>query len=165
MQRAFVSFSTDARVFPVVKDKQFVGVFLEIPFENSGTTPTKFLKQTIKRSEVGQAVPEDFFRGDYWKDDKAAVLGPKDKLYGGHIYVPAGEMDALKHRTESTEHVYIFGRATYYDVFDHTARHVTKFCYELTGFADNPVTSSPAEAIFTLCESQRYNCADSECQE
>ena len=144
-------------------------------FENSGSTVTRHLKifpayafntppgditleqlQTVTgNASIVRHAPIDpqLFNDVSRTKNRNLVLGPHATEIAGGIAISA---DFLK---PGNPPWFIFGIATYDDIFSHEDRsHVTKFCYEVFGLVAADQTPSVAAC-------SHWNCADDECKE
>jgi len=65
---------------------------------------------------------------------------------------------------------YLFGWAKYFDVFEGSPAHVTRFCWRITCVGDPlhfiPDSKDPGEMLrFNFLYNETGNCADEECSE
>ena len=65
---------------------------------------------------------------------------------------------------------YLFGWAKYFDVFEGSPAHVTRFCWHITCVGDPlhfiPDSKDPGEMLrFNFLYNETGNCADEECSE
>jgi hypothetical protein len=163
VQRAFVSAT------PVITELKQPngssdGVSLDISWQNSGSTPTKFLQITDQSSY------DSNFSGDP-ETSKNSPLVKKAKIfispkgsYNSHlVIIPQFQLEnVLKKQT-----IYFFwGTASYRDVFNGTEEHITKYCYYIDPFYVEYLGSSPPKASYRYesrqCE--KGNCIDDECK-
>ena len=88
------------------------------------------------------------------------VIGPKARQTGTIRPITT---DKLRSIGEGKLHIYLWGEATYHDIFQGTREHVTKFCQEIAG-----TTSTPNQEIITgviLSPCLIHNCIDEECND
>ncbi len=165
VQRAFVFFDTGEPKSAFANGE----VATEFIFKaiNSGTTPTKNLRMHVSFSYGDSPTPDPTFP-DYWEPGlphtyNRTVLGPKSDfdLFGQPI--PNRMIVAIR---DEGKHMFYWGWAEYWDVFDDTLKHLTEFCYELhvTRGAEVPPPPAGTHNVnlgWDHCE--HYNCYDEEC--
>lgn len=153
VQRAFVFVSIILHEPESVGKK--AGITLFPVWENAGTTPTKNL--LIK----GYCLPSEIAVADTFVDPRSieggptpnVTLGPGLTINGPRCWVNPDFLDLIQ---KGKAHYYVWGYATYDDVFDRS--HRTEFCNEVV----NPRLSSVGLiAVLQLCP--KHNCADDEC--
>lgn len=131
---------------------------------NSGGTPTRnlavyahYVLQDDGLSDNYQFVPDHH-------DSIPATLPPKERLESQWRDIWGHELVAVKN---GSKHLYIWGTATYRDVFfPRTEQHITKFCVEATNITGDPLLpwhedSNPMHIAFETY--RRHNCADNDC--
>jgi hypothetical protein len=182
VQRAFItvsSFDTPVRLSdaPGQPNKQ-VKYWWFIPnIKNSGNTPTKNMKYFIGANcprELNIAVvkhmavacdftrqdiidPVDLFNNPTFKDkEDAAILGPQSAIALGGIGITEASIQAIA----KGFNLFIFGVISYNDIFPHTKKHITKFCYQA-----GANLSEKSEIVSTFGFCAHWNCADDECDD
>jgi hypothetical protein len=165
VEGAIVSFSPPVKPVPISyssdkKSKKVDAWQLMVPINNDGGTPTRDAKVYWTALLRKDPLPNDFDFPDAGDGIAGPVaLGPKHTLYTLPIAVGALDIKAVGDRTE---HLYVYGWATYRDRFRLTPSRLTQFCYELSEVAGDPLTAGGMEAIrFSLCKA--HNCYDEEC--
>lgn len=94
---------------------------------NSGTTPTRRLRvATNWKASHGELRPE--FDINYAQPPESLFLGPASNVEFGSVLVPMRDIRAA---IEERLHIYIWGRATYEDMFDGKRPHYFEFCHRL----------------------------------
>jgi hypothetical protein len=104
---------------------------------NSGTTPTRSLRiSTNWRASHGE-LPADYVFS-YVRPPERLFLGPNGRAEVGAMLIPMRDIQAA---IEERVHIYVWGRATYEDIFEGTEPHFVEFCYRLeaTGATPNNV--------------------------
>jgi hypothetical protein len=160
-QRAFITVNELSIVpeYSVNDPTNFMGWTFAPVIENSGSTPTKFLKLVVRAQPQGPASdPESL----YPSGTKIRMLvGPKSKVTvpatpDSGLWIPNGSiLWAAKGQTT----VYVFGAIHYDDVFENTPEHITDYCFQIEAKGDG----SPSTKIsYRFCP--RWNCADDECK-
>jgi hypothetical protein len=130
-----------------------------IPVRNSGTTPARNLKDHVYVESQPQAITSDFKFRDF-ENGEPNVANPQDTTFYVTQSVTTDDVTATK---GGIKHLYIYGWATYNDVFWRTPERVTKFCYEMHAMAgDFSNTNGPFTTRATLCQS--HNCTDDDCK-
>ena len=86
---------------------------------NSGTTPTRRLRiNTNWKASHGELPPD--FDINYVRAPENLFLGPGAKAEFGTIFIPMRDIQAA---IEERLHLYVWGRATYDDMFEGTKPH------------------------------------------
>lgn len=158
VQRAFVfvrSFEV-VRVFDDATAK-LTGYHIMPMWENSGTTPTKNVRDHVSYWLDSQTLPNDFDFPDRGDMDKGRfVLGPKHTIGGGRpIFLTLAQMKDIQ---AGKLHFYIWGWARYHDVFSGTEEHITEFCREIVGVRGNPEDVS-SNLVFQIRVYRTHNTA------
>jgi hypothetical protein len=130
---------------------------LGIRWENSGTTPTKGLEMHVNWASMNKPIPNGYDFTDS-RPHVPFVLGPKDTTWCGPLKIPVQDLVGVQ---QGTHHVYVWGSATYMDVFPGTPKHITKFCWKITGVVGDPATQN---AILHYAAHHEHNCADDDCK-
>jgi hypothetical protein len=164
VQRAFITFPAEGTMlyFTDPKDRSKV-VYWEIsfPIENSGTTPTRSMRDHVSMYVSKGPVPDDFVLKDMAAGrDTPVVLGPKGRISSPTLRVMAHELMAKR-----PAYIYLYGWATHHDIFAGTRLHLTKFCYQ-SQFTGNPVapTTEGISRHGSLCSIGKWqNCTDGDC--
>jgi|GEM_PF-2483407 len=129
-----------------------------LPWENSGTTPTKGLE--IYVCNLAQNVPME--RGYNFPNLKPPavpyVLGPKATTLCGPLKIPVEHLIGVQ---QGTHHIYIWGRADYWDVFKGTPKHSTKFCWKIASVLGDLTKN---KAVLHFAAHSEHNCADEDCK-
>ena len=162
VQRAFVYAS------PVITplkgaDGNPQGINIDISWQNSGSTPTRELSLIDRHNRT----PE--FEGDPMPFEKTGIgtsakafISPKGS-YSSHVEV-LGQYE-LQYILDKRTRYFLYGSASYKDVFNGTKEHVTKYCYQITPFYVS--ISSPNAApsfLYDVRQCTKYNCLDDECK-
>jgi hypothetical protein len=107
---------------------------------NSGATPTRSLRISTSWKAWHGDLPADFVH-TYSRPPDRLFLGPNARAEVGTILIPLRDIQAA---IEQRVHVYIWGRATYEDVFEGSEPHFIEFCYRLeaSGSAPNAMALS-----------------------
>lgn len=102
---------------------------------NSGTTPTRGLRvSTNWKASHGELAGD--FAYTYVRPPEHLFLGPGGRAEFGTVYFPMRDVQAA---LEERMFLYVWGRATYEDLFEGTEPHFFEFCYrvEVHGSAPN----------------------------
>ena len=103
-------------------------------WSNSGATPTRRLRiSTNWKASHGELRPD--FDINYVRPPENLFLGPGSKAEFGAIYVPMRDIEAA---AEERLHLYVWGRATYEDMFEGTKPHFFEFCHRLEVAGETP---------------------------
>ena len=164
LQRAFVSPNIQ-ELTTQNSDQQPMAAII-VNWVNSGTTPTKMFRTHVSSIDnTNSPLPDNFTYPDLWQSgaphvNTDAVVGPK----GGASVI--GDSLPLTVLTEAFHHkrrIYIWGWATYYDVFKDTPMHITKFCSEMIVLGMNYAGGQTTiNSKFDNCP--HNNCYDQECK-
>jgi hypothetical protein len=167
VQRAFVLYKdlVGYSYLDVTKNGQQV-FWLHPVWENSGNTPTKDLH--IYVSEPKPAQPP-YTNLDFSRQSVPVftpmLIAPHDTVRGSDRQIAVGDLLKL-HDAKGV--FYVWGWATYRDIFPDTKPHITRFCVILTGAlfdadANSITTTKSVRIINEFCPT--YNCADEECEQ
>jgi len=107
---------------------------------NSGGTPTRGLRvSTNWKASHGELAGD--FAYTYAKAPEHLFLGPNGRTEFGTVYFPMRDVQAA---LEERMFLYVWGRATYGDLFEGTEPHFFEFCYrvEVHGSVPNNLTVS-----------------------
>jgi len=107
------------------------GIQLDIKWANKGNTPSKnaVIEITTKFNDgpLNDGFPfNEHFGGKKWEVD----IAPNTKRLIGGAFIAKDSIERLHNSPK--QRLYIFGKATYYDVFDSTERHFTTFCMRVS---------------------------------
>ena len=95
-------------------------------WSNSGTTPTRKLRiGTNWKASHGELRPDDI---NYVQPPENLFLGPGSKAEFGAIFIPMRDIQAA---IEQRLNLYVWGRATYDDLFEGTKPHFFEFCHRV----------------------------------
>jgi hypothetical protein len=129
-------------------------------WENGGNTGTKDMVTHSSIEWFAQPIDEHFSFPDYPENSAPLKIfvGPKSMTRSFPIVISPKDLLSVQHHTG---HIYFWGWARYNDVFPKTARHVTRFCYELTDVIGDVFQSQTVNIQTSACSFG--NCADGEC--
>ena len=134
-----------------------------MPFENSGTTPTKNAIGHINFLPIprGIVLPPGFRFPDSGNTDNSRFLvGPKGAQTLGPLSIP---IETLRLVRSNAVHLTIYGWVTYNDIFKDTPLHITMFCLDLPEIPADPASTTPIP-VLTWNSCLRHNCGDDECK-
>jgi len=130
-------------------------------WENSGTTPTKIMRQHSSAKWSKETLPHDFDFNDVGPNDNInTLLAPKAIVSTGPLIIRPEVIAGLK---EGKLHLFFWGWAAYSDIFQNSKAHLTEFCYELTVSYGDVTTGEGIRFLYVLCPS--HNCADEDCKD
>jgi hypothetical protein len=102
-------------------------------WSNSGTTPTRKLRiGTNWKASHGELRPDDI---SYVLPPENLFLGPASKAEFGAIFIPMRDIQAA---IEQRLNLYVWGRATYDDLFEGTKPHFFEFCHRVEVAGETP---------------------------
>jgi hypothetical protein len=106
-------------------------------WDNSGATPARSLRISTNWKASHGELPADFVY-TYVRPPDRIFLGAKGRADVGAVLVPMRDIQAA---IEGRVQLYVWGRATYEDIFEGTEPHFIEFCYRLdvTGATPNNV--------------------------
>jgi hypothetical protein len=110
---------------------------------NAGTTPTRRLRVSTNWTASHSELRPDF-DVNYVRPPDNLFLGPGAKAEFGTISVPMRDVQAA---IEERLHLYVWGRATYEDMFEGSPPHHFQFCHRLAVTGETP---GKIEIRFTL---------------
>lgn len=163
VQRAIVDAQTIVYIpIPNISGKKTLMWRFYIPWENSGTTPTRHAR-TYSGWSLKEPDDSTFSRSLKAKFTPF-VLGPKATLYSGEMDIPAGLIQIIQKETGPSRPIRLFfwGWVRYEDAFG--GKHLSEACRELTGVDGNVTNpSSPVQMFYTL--RGNHNCSDEGCRD
>ena len=129
-----------AFVYVSALDWKVTGASIRISpvWSNSGTTPTKALRvATNWKASHGELAPD--FEISYTRAPENLFLGPNSTTESGTLIIPMRDVQAA---LDERLHIYVWGRATYQDVFEGSKPHYFNFCHrvEATGALPDQVS-------------------------
>lgn len=152
-ERAYVSLpEIDARGGSDLKGRIIHWDFTPV-WQNSGKTPTKYLRLWSQKYSEATDMPEgfDFHVG---KELHTGTIGSNKSLLGQPMRFSDQEIFELRY-------IYIWGWARYFDIFKDTIQHNTIFCYRIN-FHGDPFNAAGDKA-FTYPYFRSVNCSDEDC--
>jgi hypothetical protein len=110
---------------------------------NAGATPTRRLRISTNWKASHGELPADFDIS-YVRPPENLFLGPNGKAEIGTVFIPMRDIQAA---IEERLNLYVWGRATYDDMFEGTKPHFFEFCQRLqvTGEAPGNIDLSFAQ--------------------
>jgi hypothetical protein len=165
-QRAFVSVSFEPSAGKSVETNKITTWNFTPIWWNSGDTPTRNMQNHINIKLFDGSLPNDWGFPDLWAaniavEDRLPVpLGraPKGTVRGQAVGV---SVDQMKEVIAGTKRLYMWGWASYNDVFPRTMLHVTRFAVQIVAGGD-PTDNGKTSVIFHFA--RKYNCSDEECE-
>jgi hypothetical protein len=162
-QRAFLSFvgTSGAKILDPTA-KKVVGVQMSARWENSGTTPAKDVVSLVNWQPWPYELPARFDFADLMHADRVRfVIGAK-----GEGTIPFNiPIDTIEQTRKGQTHMYVWGWATYHDIFPGTVTRLTEFCGEITNVTTSVVdiTDSSTNIGWQVSVCKAHNCFDEEC--
>jgi hypothetical protein len=148
-----------------------LGWVFSIEWHNSGPTRARHFLSHINwepfLSFEGD-LPDRFHFGDTGEPQAGpSYVAPKDSTKSAALFIEASTLDAVR---VGHLRLFLWGWATYFDIFSATLQRETQFCFELDRIDGNPY-DIPLDAVtppaiffnFRVCGS--YNCADEDCNQ
>ncbi|MBI1776056.1 MAG: hypothetical protein HYR63_11985 [Proteobacteria bacterium] len=164
-QRAFIS----ASFVPIANLNPETGEITNWGFRtiwtNSGDTPTRLLINHINLQPRDDELPPDWDFPDYWPAEmppskRSAIFlsAPPHGTVNGHdVYT---SMQVIEQVIAKKKFLYLWGWATYSDVFPNTKKHVTRFAVQVV-IGGNPRDREHVSFQFPYIA--QHNCSDEEC--
>jgi hypothetical protein len=134
---------------------------------NTGNTPTRQLNIDVCYDLRETPLPDDFSFPDHRAEQTILVMiRPRGGTAGSIPYEILGE-DLIAVR-DGKKYFYVWGSAEYYDVFENTEKHITRFCAFIREVTGDPTQAwdekiNPVGIVFKMHD--RHNCADEDCDE
>ena len=134
---------------------------------NTGNTPTRSLGIVIRYFITDQPLPDGYdFAAGIAEPVTPCTIHPR-----GFIESHFHDIDGLFLQTikDGSAFLYIFGIATYRDVFPNTPQRITKFCVQATNITGDPCSPWHAEnnrldIMFAHVGRRQHNCSDEDCE-
>jgi hypothetical protein len=101
---------------------------------NSGTTPTRRLRIATNWKASHGELPADFDI-NYVRAPESLFLGPNSNAEFGTLLIPMRDIQAA---IEERLHLYVWGRATYEDLFRDSQPHHFNFCHRIEAAGATP---------------------------
>jgi len=101
---------------------------------NAGATPTRRMRVSTNWKASHGELPADFDI-NYVRPPENLFLGPNGKAEIGAVLIPMRDIQAA---IEDRLHLYIWGRATYDDMFEGSTPHFFEFCQRLQVTGEAP---------------------------
>ncbi len=101
---------------------------------NAGATPTRRLRISTNWKASHGELPADFDI-NYVRPPENLFLGPNGKAEIGTVFIPMRDIQAA---IEDRLHLYVWGRATYDDMFEGSKPHFFEFCQRLQVTGEAP---------------------------
>ena len=159
VQRAFVSFKTIKAVGIKDNNERITDWRFSIIWENTGATPTRFLRQHVNMYGPVKLLPSNFSFSDRGpSENRIALIAAKATTSVNFPPVPLVSLSKIK---KGEYHLYFWGWASYRDIFEDSKAHLTKFCYELTEVSEDILKGKKGKFNFSICST--HNCIDKNC--
>lgn len=168
VQRAFV-FADPVEARIVGKRPETGALNVNFRWENTGTTPTKWMRFKITCIWFDTGLPKNFSFPELIEKGKRevhplTVIPPRGAI-SAFSSVPVGIVNRWN---AGFTHIYFYGWAKYRDVFSGTPEHITKFCYEMVKVQEPDVLTPPtapgiSNVTFSMTQCPRNNCYDEQC--
>jgi hypothetical protein len=131
---------------------------------NSGNTPTRRLRVYVHYEPRDDELPKDYKFVPGKVEFVPTTIAPKGELESGHRDITGADLVAI---SRGEKHLYVWGTASYRDVFPGTSEHITKFCVYAANVSGDPLRhwhakSNPLEIMFRTYG--WHNCADEDCE-
>jgi hypothetical protein len=164
-QRAFISAVLMGIAAKNVETDQVVQWNFTTTWNNAGTTPTRDMRNHISVKMFDGPLPNDWDFPDLWTKNVTSktptlLTGPAKGAVQGQT-VGAFTVDQIREVINGKKTLYMWGWASYNDVFPSTPRHVTRFAVQIFA-GGNP--TDPNRMTFNFSYLDRYNCSDGECE-
>jgi hypothetical protein len=124
-------------------------------WDNSGATPARSLRISTSWKAVHGELPADFTY-TYARPPDSVFIGAKGRAEVGAVLIPMRDIQAA---IENRVQLYVWGRATYQDVFEGTEPHFFEFCYRL-----DVAGATPGNIALTFTHYGPHNRADADSQ-
>ena len=167
-QRAYVSFGgiLPGRKITIATagTQKVIAIQLIVPWENSGTTPTRNAVSQFN----WQAWPSELPKGFDFPDlpslaKRIFVIGPKG-VASGPLVIPIADMDSVRKRQSR---LFVWGWITYHDIFEGTRTRLTEFCTEVTNVTSSveDITDQTTNISWQSIICPDHNCYDEDCSD
>jgi hypothetical protein len=156
-QRAFVTFD-GLRI-----DQQNLGtpglpyVWFTVLVQNSGNTPTKWMKYVIASSGTEPGDPEELYQHPTDIAFSRRITLPPH--YNGPLALPQSAIPQSAFKTMVAQHrwYYVYGAAHYQDRFSGSKEHISKFCFAVGANISDASQPASTPCLF-------WNCIDDDCE-
>ncbi len=141
-------------------------------WKNTGNTPTKRLVTHTSGELRDSPFPAEIIKGTS-SDTGFGLIPPGVTVRGGQapgVGRSAISPEDILDIQSGKKAFYLFGWAKYFDVFEGTPMHITRFCWRITCVGDPfhfvPNSTNPTEMLrFNYLIHDTGNCADEECEQ
>jgi hypothetical protein len=165
-QRAFVSVSFRYTAHKNIKDGKIYAYGFTPVWYNAGNTPTRNMENHINIRVFEKEITDDWDFPNLWNANVPVEkrvptpMGASPKIFvDGHAV--AVDIKTIQDIIDGKKFLYLWGSATYSDVFPDTERHVTRFAVQIAA-GGNPEELEHMSFSFPLLG--KYNCSDEECK-
>ena len=132
---------------------------------NNGNTPTRDMFNHFNFAIAGKEVPPNWDFPDFWPhaDRSPTPLGVPARGVALGPTLEVNESD-IKDAVAKKKFIYVWGWATYSDVFEGTPRHVTRFAIRVIPKWSKDADTGTEKVTFRTELLNRYNRSDKECE-
>jgi hypothetical protein len=164
-ERAFITNTGMAPFMTKVLDaqgKQISGYNLSTSWANSGTTPSKIVTYEANLAIVSNSPESTDFDNLSQSEKYYVVFGPKQILQIPQYFISLTDLESVE---AGKSHVFLWGWATYHDIFLNTPTRLTEYCIEiLTPKWTKPDRADPTGDVnIQSPPCKTHNCYDEEC--
>lgn len=165
-QRAFISVSFDRTAIIDPETGKITAWSFTPVWYNAGDTPTREMQNHVNIRVFDGPLPNDWDFPDLWSANTnpdirlPTPLGaaPKGAVSGQKVGI---SIDQMREIIAGPKRLYMWGWATYNDVFPKTPMHVTRFAIQILAGGD---PSNKDKISFEFPFIHKYNCSDEECE-
>jgi hypothetical protein len=165
-QWAYVDIPQQLQIRTTIENGRVTSWTPEITMVNDGNTGTYLTLEVVSIAAPETAMPEDCGYPDNGKPQHSD-FGPHEAELFDAPSIPIAAIRSV----QNGGHVYIYGRAEYWDVFqfyghakDRDHKHIREFCYELRlDSATGDVTSPNYMPPKSMALYGTHNCTDGDC--
>lgn len=158
-------YAVDWHVDPENPDGDIVSWAFRPFWQNSGNTPTKNMMTMVAAELLPDPIDANFDFTKTVTSPHPALIGPRSGIRGGSAR--DFSVADLEDVAAGKRYLYLWGCATYDDVFQGTKGHITRYCITLGVGGDlrtRPGPDGKIKALFNFGHHVRGNCADDECR-
>jgi hypothetical protein len=132
-----------------------------LQWENSGSTVARQFLLHINWDTFLDDIPPNYgFPDRGLKAQHPTFLGPKAKTSTAPFAIDVATIEAVRvHQIR----LFVYGWATYHDIFEGTPQHITRFCTELYQIDGDPYAFQKS-CTWNWRSYTRHNCVDEDCE-
>lgn len=165
-QRAFISYKIERSANIDPQTGIITHWVFTLIWYNSGQTPTKNMKNHVNIGLFKKEISSDWNFPDVWDDNipKAERVGvplgtaPKDSTRGQAVAISVADLGDV---ISGKKFLYLWGWASYNDVFPNTKLHIARFAVRVL-VGGHPLDQDHISFSFPFLKT--YNCSDEECE-